>query len=139
MGCPWVAPTREGEGKVVDVAAATSDEEQLESGVEELSSSTDSVGVQGEGLALGNRPHDETQPMAQDGRAGSARLVRGQQKDMVWRENVAGWFSTRARGHQVDRGLQVDVGAASQEVARCGRWVGRTTHRWMATMGQVVT
>ena len=136
VGCPWVAPTREGEGKLVDVAAATSDEPRAD--VEELSSGADGVGVQGEGLALGNRPHDEMRLMAQDGRAESARLARGQQKDMEWRENVAGWFSTRARAQLVDRGLQVDVGAASQKVDRCGRWFGRIVYRWMATTEQVV-
>ena len=42
---------------MVGVAAATSDETWAD--VEELSSSADGVSVQGEGLALENRPHDE--------------------------------------------------------------------------------
>ena len=37
----------------------------------------------------------------------------------------------------VARGLQVDVGAASQKVARGGWWFGRIVHRWMATTEQL--
>ena len=136
VGCPWVAPICEGKEKVVDAAAATSDKTQAN--VEELSSGADGVGVHGEGLALGNRPHDETRPRTQDGRAESARLACGQHEDMAWRTKPhAGWFSTRVGAQMVVRGLQVDVGAASPKVARCGRWFGRIVHRWMATTEQV--
>ena len=48
VGCPWVAPVREGKGKVVDAAAATSEDTQAD--VEELFSGADGAGVHGEGL-----------------------------------------------------------------------------------------
>ena len=127
VGCPWVAPIREGKEKVVDAAAATSDDTQAD--VEDLFSGADGVGVHGEGLAWGNFPHGETRPRTQGGCAESARLARGEHKDMEW----------RTKPNMVVRGLQVDVGAASQKVARCRRWFGRIVHRWMATTEQVVT
>ena len=102
-GCPWVAPIGEGREKVIDAAAATSEETQAN--VEELFSGTDCVGVHREGLAWGNRPHGETRPRTQDGQAESARLARGQHKHVEWRNNHAGWSCTRVRGQLVDRGL----------------------------------
>ena len=117
-GCPWVAPTREGEEEVVDVAAATSDGTQAD--VEELFSGSDGVGVHGERLTLGNRPHAETRPREQDGRVESARLARGQHGDMEWREKVAGWCSMArcGRAQLVDRGLQVEGAARGQPLRR---------------------
>ena len=127
VGCPWIAPVRGGREKVVDAVAATSKETQVDVG--ELFSGTDGVGVHQEGLAWGNFPHGKTRPRTQDGSAESPRLARGQLQDMEWRTKPhAGWFSTRVGPQMVTRGLQVDVEAASQKVARGGWWFGRIVH-----------
>ena len=92
VGCPWATQIREGKEKVVDAAAAASEDTQADE--EELFSGADGVGVHGEGLACswGNCPHGETRPRTQVGRAESARLARGQLKDMEWRTKPhAGW------------------------------------------------
>ena len=110
VGCPWVAPIREEREKVVDAAAATW-RTTTQANAEELFSGADGAGGHKEGLAWGNWPCGETRPRTQDGRAESARLARGQQKDVGWRENCAGWSITRVREQQVE------MGAASQKVA----------------------
>ena len=99
-----IAPIREEREKVVNAAAAARRSE-TQANVEELFSGADGVGVHGEGLAWGNRPHGETRPRTQDGQAESARLARGQHKHVEWRNNHAGWSCTRVRGQLVDRGL----------------------------------
>ena len=133
VGCPWVAQIREEKENEVDAAAATSKETQVDVG--EQFSGADGVGVHQEGLAWGNCPHAETRPRTQDGRA---ELARGQLQDMEWRTTPhAGWFSTRVGAQMVARGLQVDVGAASQKVARGGWSFARIVHRWRAATEQV--
>ena len=125
VGRPWVAPFRDEREKVVDAAAATRRSATQEN-VEGLFSGADGAGVHGEGLAWGIWPCGETRPRSQGGRVESARLALGQ-KDM----------DLRAKPQMVVRVLQVDVGAASQKGARCGRSFGRIVHRWRATTEQV--